>query len=135
HDERTKEALFRYAVLGPLITTKLRRGERKRLLRELAEKTWTDPQGLPRQVAAKTLEEWLYRYRRGGLDGLVPQPRTDAGVARALSPELVTLVLDMKREGPGRVDGGQDPQDSSGLSDALDPRRVRRGPPGARRRA
>lgn len=102
HDERTKEALFRYAVLGPLITTKLRRGERKRLLRELAEKTWTDPQGLPRQVAAKTLEEWLYRYRRGGLDGLVPQPRTDAGVARALSPELVTLVLDMKREDPGR---------------------------------
>lgn len=101
-DDRTKEALFRYGLLAPLITKALRRGELKRLLRDLAEQTWTDSYGYPRKVAAKTLEEWLYRYRRGGLDGLAPHPRTDLGVVRALAPELVALILDMKREDPGR---------------------------------
>ena len=101
-DDRTKEALFRYGVLGPLISRALRRGELKRLLRDLAAQTWTDPHGYPRRVAAKTLEEWLYRYRRGGLDGLVPHPRADLGVVRAIAPELVALVLAMKREDPGR---------------------------------
>jgi len=101
-DDRRKEALFRYGVLGPLISRPLGRGERKRLLRDLAAQTWTDPHGYPRRVAAKTLEEWLCRYRRDGLEGLAPLPRADLGAVRALAPELVALVVAMKREDPGR---------------------------------
>lgn len=99
---RQKEALFRHSVLGALLCRDLRRGELKRGLAELAESAWTGPDGVGREVAAKTLEEWYYRYRRCGFDGLLPRPRSDLGKTRTLPEELQALVLAMKREDPGR---------------------------------
>lgn len=97
-----KEALFRYSVLGGVVSRRLRRGELKRALRELARKVWTDPWGKLRVVAAKTLEEWFYRYRRHGFDGLLPRPRSDRGRSRVLPADVRTLILDLKREDYGR---------------------------------
>lgn len=99
---RTEEALWRYAVLGAVLSEDLRRGERRKRLREIALKRYVGPDGKPRRVRWKTLEEWFYRYRRGGLDGLKPQPRSDRGTVRAIAPELVELVCALKREDPGR---------------------------------
>ena len=103
NDERRKEeALFRYAVLGDLLHRDLRRGELGRGLSEHAGKLWTAPDGRPRRIAKKTLEEWYYRYGRQGIDGLLPAPRSDRGKARALRAEVEELILAMKREDPGR---------------------------------
>jgi hypothetical protein len=41
-DDRTKEALFRHAVLGDVLSRKLKWGELGRLLAELSEKTFED---------------------------------------------------------------------------------------------
>lgn len=101
-DRRQKEALFRYSVLGPALARRLRKGELRATLDELAEKEWTGPDGRPRKIAAKTLEEWYYRHRAGGFDALVPRARKDRGVTRALTREIRELILDMKREDPGR---------------------------------
>lgn len=101
-DERNQEALFRHAILGELLSRSLRRGELRPALRRLAEETYRDHRGRPRRAAYKTLEEWLYKYRNGGFDALRPRPRSDRGVSRALTPDLEQLVLDMKREDPGR---------------------------------
>jgi len=60
-DERTKEALFRHAILGDLLSRKLRWGQLRPLLTELSEKTFEDYRGCPRQMAYGTLEEWLYK--------------------------------------------------------------------------
>lgn len=103
NDKRRKqEALFRYGVLGDLLSRELKRGELRRGLAERATKTWIDPGGRERHVAAKTLEEWLYRYKRSGFDGLLPRERRDAGELRALPAELQELIVAMKREDPGR---------------------------------
>lgn len=101
-DDRTKEALFRHAILGELLTRHLRRGELRPSLAELSEKTFEDYLGRTRRMAAKTLEEWLYKYRRGGFERLKPEPRSDQGRSRILSPELGQLIVDLKREDPGR---------------------------------
>ena len=101
-ERRKKEALFRYSVLGSLLSRALRRGELRHGLREIAGKVWTGPDGRPRRVAPKTLEEWLYRYRREGFDGLLPRPRSDRGRLKALPPELAELIVAMKQEDPGR---------------------------------
>ncbi|RXM21811.1 helix-turn-helix domain-containing protein, partial [Citrobacter sp. AAK_AS5] len=45
-----------------------------------------------------TLERWYYAYRAGGLEALVPRPRSDRGRAQALAPELRQLLLDVRRE-------------------------------------
>jgi len=100
---REQEALFRLSVLGPVISRKLKRGELLRTLKEIAGQSFEDPvTGLPRRIARKTLEEWYYRHRRQGFEGLYPTPRKDRGVVKALREDLRELVLAMKREDPGR---------------------------------
>jgi hypothetical protein len=101
-DDRTHEALFRHAVLGEVLSRNLRRGELRPLLADLSEKTFEDYRGRARRMAQKTLEEWLYKYRRGGFEALKPLPRSDQGCSRVLTPELEQLVIDLKREDPGR---------------------------------
>ncbi len=102
-DESTRqEALFRYTVLGTLLARVLERGELKRGLEERAAQTWVDAKGRRRTIAAKTLEEWFYKYQRHGFDGLMPAPRNDRGKIRCLSPDAQELIIAMKREDPGR---------------------------------
>ncbi len=102
-DDRTKEALFRHAVLGDLLSRKLRRGEMRPLLTELSLKTFEDYRGRFRRMAYSTLEEWYYKHRHEGFEGLKPLSRSDLGFSRRLSPELEQLVVDLKREDPGRT--------------------------------
>jgi putative transposase len=101
-DDRTKEALFRHAVLGDVLSRKLKWGELTSLLAELSEKTFEDYRGRLRRIAVSTLQEWLYNHRHGGFEGLKPLARSDAGSSRRLSPELEQLAMDLKREDPGR---------------------------------
>ena len=53
-------------------------------------------------MAYKTLEEWYYKYRNDGFEALKPRPRKDRNRSRVLAEDLQQLVLDMKREDPGR---------------------------------
>ena len=101
-DDRTKEALFRHAILGEVLSRSLRKGQLHPLLTELSGKTFEDYRGRPRHMAYKTLEEWLYKYRNGGFEGLKPQPRSDQGQSRILTPDLEQLIVDLKHEDPGR---------------------------------
>src|SRR3989441_3937469 len=101
-DERNQEALFRHSILGELLSRKLRRGQLRPVLKQLTQKTYEDQHGRSRRVAYKTLEEWYYKYRNGGFDALKPRPRKDRNRSRVLAEDLQQLVLDMKREDPGR---------------------------------
>ncbi|PYV40606.1 MAG: hypothetical protein DMG09_06450 [Acidobacteria bacterium] len=101
-DDRTKEALFRHAILGDLLSRKLRRGELRPSFAQLSGQTFEDYLGRTRRMALKTLEEWFYKYRRGGFEALKPESRSDQGRSRRLTPELEQLVVDLKREDPGR---------------------------------
>ena len=101
-DTRTKEALFRHAILGDLFSRKLRRGELRPIFKELSGKTFEDHLGRLRRIAPSTLEEWYYKHLHEGFEGLKPLSRSDEGRSRCLSPEIEQLVLDLKREDPGR---------------------------------
>lgn len=99
---RQEIALFRLAVLGDLIHSQLRRGAQRRALQRKSEESWRCPDGQFRRIAAKTIQSWLYAYRKGGFDALIPQERKDKGTSKAIPEELQVLILDMKREDPGR---------------------------------
>ncbi len=104
NDDKQKQevALFRLAVLGDLIHAELRRGAQRRALKKKAKEVWLCPDGKSRRISAKTIESWLSAYRRHGIDGLVPRERKDKGVCKAIPQHLRDLILDMKREDPGR---------------------------------
>jgi transposase len=101
-EERNQEALFRHAILGDVLSRNRRRGELRLALKQLAQQTYQDSRGRSRRIAYKTLEEWYYKYRSGGFEALKPKPRKDRNASRVLSAELQQLILDMKREDPGR---------------------------------
>ena len=96
-DDRTREALFRHAILGELLNRDLRRGELRPALEELSRKTFTDERGRPRRIACKTLEDWYYVYRHGGFEALKPRARSDLGSCRVLTAGQQQLVLDLKQ--------------------------------------
>jgi transposase InsO family protein len=95
------QALCRYEVVGRYLALKPRRGTKRKLLEELADQTWTGPDGEPCRVAAETIRVWARRYRRSGLQGLMDKGRPRRGVA-ALTAEQRELICALKREVPER---------------------------------
>lgn len=103
NDDRKRDvALFRLAVLGDLVHGEFRRGELRRALERKAQQRWVLPEGKSRKVAAKTIQSWMYAYKKRGFEGLVPEERKDKGSSRSIAPETQALIVDMKREDPGR---------------------------------
>lgn len=94
-------ALVRYQVISPYLAADPPRGQRTALLRQLAQRVWTGPDGEPFTVAAETIRTWVRRYRTGGLTGLQDASRTRAGVT-ALTQQQQELVCRLKREVPER---------------------------------
>ena len=103
-DEKARQqlALFRIAVLGPLVGARLEHGELVELCRAAAARTWELPTGAVIDVSARTIEDWYYAYRHGGFAALHPQRRSDADKPRVISEELASLILRLKKEKPRR---------------------------------
>jgi transposase InsO family protein len=93
-------ALFRYGLIADLLH--LRPGDRSlhTRLREKATRDYEIPGTTRRRVAAETLRDWLYAYRRGGFDGLKPRPRADQGRARALPQAVADQLCALKEQHP-----------------------------------
>jgi len=102
-DEKTKQdiALLRVAILGVLLSGELDHGDIAAHCREAAQRRWEWPDGTLDQVEARTIENWLYAYRRGGFRALMPRDRKDLGVTD-IRPELADFVVRAKRERPRR---------------------------------
>jgi putative transposase len=98
-----KIALFRYALVGPLVVESLPRGELTRRAEEIAARHYDMPESKRRGVSVDTLLEWAKRYRAGGLEALAPKPRQDRGQSRAIAPQLAGLIERLKRENPHRT--------------------------------
>ncbi len=101
-DGRMQAALFRYGVISDLVQERLLRGEQARFLESLSGRWWRDPRGLMVRVSASAVKVWLGRFRRGGFEALKPRRRRDRGQPRAISPEVIGRLADLKRELPAR---------------------------------
>jgi len=95
-------ALFRYSVLGPLISrADLPRGELKKTLQELAARHYDIPGSHNSRLSEKTIEAWYYAWRRGDIEALTPKVRSDRGHSK-IAPEVQEAILAAKRENPRR---------------------------------
>jgi len=100
-DERgLKIAAFRHRVIAEAIEA--RDESVSDIVRGVALRPHTDPQGREVHVAVRTLWRWLSRYRGGGLVALCPKPRCDKGTLRALEPKILEHAGALRREKPGR---------------------------------
>jgi putative transposase len=83
HDRAEQVALFRFSVISEAVSPRLSPAERGVIVRGLAARTWTTPEGVERSVSRVTIDRWVLAYRRDGLGGLRPMPRADRGRARS----------------------------------------------------
>ena len=98
-----KTALFRYALIAPLVLETLPRGELTRRAQEIATRHYDIPHSQRTSVSVDTLLQWALCYRKGGLEALAPKPRQDRGKSRAITPSLAQLIERLKRENPHRA--------------------------------
>ena len=94
-------ALFRLSVLGPLISRSLQPGELQQTLLDLAQREYAIPGSRRTRLGVKTIESWYYRWRKNGIDGLIPQQRNDRGCSRLPAP-IQEAILQAKRDNPRR---------------------------------
>ncbi len=101
-DTRRAIALFRFGVLGPLVSARLDHGDRRAYFIEAAARTHQLPDGRFVRLSARTVEAWFYAHQHGGLQALFPKTRSDRNKTRAIRDDVKDLVIRAKLEKPRR---------------------------------
>ena len=101
HDRSEAVALFRFSVISEAVSGRLTPAERGLIVRGLAARTWTTPEGVARSFSRGSIDRWVLAYRRDGLAGLRPAPRCDRGRARSQARWLEEAAR-MRRALPAR---------------------------------
>jgi transposase InsO family protein len=100
-DHAEAVAAFRHGIVGRLFARDLGHGELAAALRVLSEERFRAPGAdSSRTYSIPTLQRWYYLGRHGGFEALRPRGRSDQGRGRDLTPDLRTLLLDIRREYP-----------------------------------
>jgi len=96
-DEKQREqiALFRFAVINPLVSQRhLSRGQKETLITEITERQWKIPGSSRSSIARSTVQGWLSDYLKSGqnIESLKPKKRRDAGSSRSIDSETEAIV-------------------------------------------
>jgi putative transposase len=78
-------------VLGA-VDTALGRTRHERI-HHVADMTFLDEEGNPRQFTWRTIQTWFYRYKNHGITSMTNQPRKDKGHVRKATPEELLEAL------------------------------------------
>jgi putative transposase len=88
--------VFRFSVIGHLLSSPLERGELKLSIDELSKRHWTHPiTGELTQFSSKTIEKWYYRALRektSPVGALKRKGRHDRGKSRSLTEPVVAIL-------------------------------------------
>jgi putative transposase len=94
-------ALHRWAVIAEAVSDRLGPAERGALVRAIAARAHTPPDGTVRHYSRATIDRWIRAWRSGGLEALHPETRSDTGAVRA-HPELAEEAAALRLELPSR---------------------------------
>jgi putative transposase len=82
-------------VLGALDTAEGKTRDAR--VRRVAEMTFLDEEGQPRTFTWRTIQTWHYRYKKHGITGMNPNPRSDKGLTRKVTPEELMEAINAAR--------------------------------------
>jgi len=101
-NKKEQTALFRFSVIGSLISGELCHGDLKKRIRELSARRYIIPSSRKTRIAPGTIEDWLYAYRQKGFEGLKPKSRSDTGKLRQIDEQTGRAIVDYRLEHPRR---------------------------------
>ncbi len=96
-------AIFRFSVVSPLLSAPPPKGQLRRQIRQLAQKTYRHPiQDKPICVGASTIERWYYKalHAQDPIDKLSRKPRSDLGKTAAMSAQLIRMLDQQYQHNP-----------------------------------
>ena len=95
-DTEREEALKRFGLIAPLLEEGISAAELAQRRCALLEKE---------EISERTLRRWIASYRTEGFEGLLRRERSDKGINKSITPEILTLAEEMRRELPRRSAG------------------------------
>lgn len=95
-----KVALFRYALIAPILNETYAQATAKEYLASVCSKIYDVPHYGRREFSPDTLKTWLLYYRKHGIDGLKPSKRSDKGGTRVLSDAAKEYITSVKTQAP-----------------------------------
>lgn len=93
-------AEFRFGIIAPVVQGLFSDASQTAYFRRVASSPLTLPDGTSKKYSYKTFQDWTSSYRRGGLDALMPNIRTDRGSSRALPDTAIEEIYRLKKEYP-----------------------------------
>jgi hypothetical protein len=94
-------ALFRYALIAPVVTSSYDQASKTAYYKTLAQKEFVLPDNTTKKFSAKTFQKWERLWSTGGgLTALYPNERNDKGQTRKLTSEVIQKIYDIKAEYP-----------------------------------
>lgn len=101
-DLRREIALFKFALIAPILNNTYHNKTVKEYLQEICANKYDSPTGLKKEYAPATIKEWLRLYKLKGIDGLYPRNRTDKGGSRVIKSAIKDVIVDLKTQNPIR---------------------------------
>jgi len=93
-------ALFRYAVISDAIEEGLTKKQKGVLVRHIAGRTHTGPDGKATTISRWTVDRWIRLWREGGFEALIPDERH---IDPRTPQHLLDLAFALKKENPART--------------------------------
>jgi len=91
-DQKHREsiALFKYGLIAPVLNGNTK--SQMKYFREIALKKYDVPYQGEKTFKAETFKSWLKKYRKNGIEGLMPKIRKDKGQSRKIDDHLVDNI-------------------------------------------
>ena len=97
------QAVFRCALLSPLLTGEIPEAEREAYFRKLAEREHLLPNGKRKHLSVRTFRRWWNRLKTEGVEGGYRRTRRDRGEPRKDKQRLLLdRAVELKKEQPRR---------------------------------
>ena len=93
-------ALFKYAIIAPLVNDIYESKSKEEFYRTAASKQYKLPNEKMTTLTAGTIKRWYLEYKRDGFEALKPKSRNDAGYSRKIPIEYIEKVEEIKGKYP-----------------------------------
>jgi transposase InsO family protein len=89
-EKKTKIALFKYGLIAHVLHGNAK--VKAKYFREISQKEYDVPYIGRKRFKPGTFKDWLRRYRKFGIDGLIPKERYDKGISRKIDANLAEEI-------------------------------------------
>jgi len=99
-NDKNAIALFRFAIIAPLINNTSEYKSKAEFFRTASLKKYTLPNGKEITISEGIIKKWYINYCKDGFESLKPKYRRDIGCSRTVPIECIDKITELKEKYP-----------------------------------